>query len=75
MDIFSCIFLGFIPHGNYLLTLSGFYPALNPLSVIQYQVYCLFLLIAVVITIQFGLGWTKEEKEFDRQQKLVARAK
>lgn len=75
MDIFACIFLGFIPHGNYLLTLSGFYPDLNPLAVIQNQFYCVFLLIAVVITIQFGLGWTKEEKEFDKQQKLAAKAK
>lgn len=52
MDMFACIFLGFIPHANYLLTLNGFYPDLNPLGVIGHQYYCMFFLVAVIITIQ-----------------------
>lgn len=67
MDIFACSFLGFMPHATYMFTLTGFYPDLNPLDMIKSQYYCLFLLMAVLGTIVFGLGRTEEEKGFKRR--------
>ncbi|WP_455581969.1 Na+/H+ antiporter NhaC family protein [Dysosmobacter sp.] len=69
LDIFACAVHGLAPHAGGMLTLSGFYAALNPLAVVQYNFYCYFLIIATVITIQFGLLRTPEEKEYIRQQK------
>ena len=51
-----------------MLTLSGFYAALNPLEVVKYNFYCYFLILAAIITIQFGLLRTKEEKEYVKNQ-------
>lgn len=68
LDIFACGVHGLAPHAGGMLTLSGFYAALNPLAVVQYNFYCYFLLLAAVITIQFGLMRTPEEKEYIRQQ-------
>lgn len=67
MDIFACIFIGFMPHATYIFTLTGFYPDLNPLEMIKYQYYGIALLISVLATIFFGLGRTKEEKEFAKK--------
>lgn len=68
MDIFACAVHGLAPHAGGMLTLSGFYAALNPLEVVKYNFYCYFLLLAVIITIQFGLLRTKEEKEYIKSQ-------
>lgn len=68
MDIFACAVHGLAPHAGGMLTLSGFYAALNPLEVVKYNFYCYFLLLAVIITIQFGLLRTKEEKEYAKSQ-------
>ena len=72
LDIFACAVHGLAPHAGGMLTLSGFYSALNPLAVVQYNFYCYFLLIAAIITIQFGLLRTPEEKEYIRQQQEKA---
>jgi len=69
LDIFACAVHGLAPHAGGMLTLAGFYAALNPLAVVKYQVYCYFLLIAAIITIQFGLMRTEEEKEYIKSQK------
>ena len=71
MDIFACAVHGLAPHAGGMLTLSGFYAALNPLAVVQYQFYCYFLIIAAIITIQFGLLRTPEEKEYEKQLKAA----
>ena len=62
LDIFACGGIGLAPHANALLVLIGFYPSLNPLGVIKYVVYPLVLMIAAIVTIQFGLLRTPEEK-------------
>lgn len=72
LDIFACAVHGMAPHGGGMLTLSGFYAALNPLLVVKYNVYCIFLMIAAIVTIQFGLMRTKEEKEYIQQQKQAS---
>lgn len=72
LDILACAVHGLAPHAGGMLTLSGFYAALNPLAVLQYNFYCYFLIFAAVITIQFGLLRTPEEKEYIRQQKEAA---
>lgn len=62
LDIFSCVIQGIIPHGGQLLlctTLTG----LSPLAVLSANYYIYLLAIAAVVTIQFGLLRTKEEKE------------
>lgn len=69
LDIFACAVHGLAPHAGGMLTLSGFYAALNPLAVVKYNFYCYFLILAAVITIQFGLLRTPEEKEYARQAK------
>ena len=69
LDIFACAVHGLAPHAGGMLTLSGFYAALNPLAVVQYNFYCYFLIIAALVTIHFGLLRTPEEKEYARQEK------
>ena len=69
LDIFACAVHGLAPHAGGMLTLSGFYAALNPLAVVKYNFYSYFLILAAVITIQFGLLRTPEEKEYARQAK------
>ena len=69
LDIFACAVHGLAPHAGGMLTLSGFYAALNPLAVVQYNFYCYFLIIAALVTIHLGLLRTPEEKEYARQEK------
>ena len=71
LDIFACAVHGLAPHAGGMLTLSGFYAALNPLAVVQYNFYCYFLIIAALATIHFGLLRTPEEKEYARQEKAA----
>ena len=62
LDIFSCVVQGIIPHGGQMLlccTLTG----LSPFTVLSANYYQYALGIAAIITIQFGLLKTKEEKE------------
>ena len=61
MDISACCFQSFIPHGGQIMlciALTG----LSPLDIIGAAYYPIFLALATVITIQFGLMKTKEEK-------------
>ena len=62
LDIFSCVVQGIIPHGGQMLlcvTLTG----LSPFEIIPMTFYPLLLAVATIITVQFGLMKTKEEKE------------
>ncbi|WP_298021222.1 Na+/H+ antiporter NhaC family protein [uncultured Dysosmobacter sp.] len=62
LDISSCVFQSFIPHGGQLMlciTLTG----LSPFKVVSASYYPMLLAVATIITIQFGLLKTKEEKE------------
>ena len=61
LDIFSCAVQGIIPHGGQMLlasTLTG----LSPFAIVIDSYYPFLLAIAAIITIQFGLLRTKEEK-------------
>lgn len=61
LDISACVFQSFIPHGGQIMlcmTLTG----LSPFVIIQSSYYPMLLGIAAIITIQFGLLKTKEEK-------------
>ena len=75
LDIFSCIVQGIIPHGGQVLlcmTLTG----LSPFPIIGANFYCWVLTVVSILTIQFGLGRTKEEKEgipmYDENQEVIA---
>lgn len=62
LDISACVFQSFIPHGGQLMlciTLTG----LSPFAVIAASYYPMLLAVAAIITIQFGLMKTKEEKQ------------
>ncbi len=62
LDISACVFQTFIPHGGQLMlcmSLTG----LSPFIIIKSSYYSMLLAIAAIITIQFGLLKTKEEKE------------
>jgi Na+/H+ antiporter NhaC len=64
MDIFSCVIQGIIPHGGQMLlasTLAG----ISPFEILKYSYYPIFLAIFAIITIQFGLLKTKEEKAYE----------
>lgn len=63
LDIFSCIVQGIIPHGGQmLLCIAIVGGTVSPISIIGYSYYLLFLVLASIITIQFGLLRTKDEK-------------
>lgn len=62
LDISACVFQSFIPHGGQLMlcmTLTG----LSPFTIIKSSYYPMLLAIATIITIQFGLMKTKEERQ------------
>ena len=61
LDIFACVVQGIIPHGGQVLlciTLTG----LSPFTIAGYGFYMYILAIVTIVTIQFGLMRTKEEK-------------
>lgn len=62
LDISACVFQSFIPHGGQIMlgiTLTG----LSPFALIGASYYPALLAAATIITIQFDLLKTKEEKE------------
>lgn len=62
MDIFACAILGLVPHDSSILLVQQ-YGGVNYLEILKYSFYPILLLVATMITIQFGLLRTKEEKE------------
>lgn len=62
LDIFACVFQSFIPHGGQMMLCMGL-TALSPFAIAKVAFYPWLLVLATVITIQFGLLRTKEEKE------------
>lgn len=61
LDIFGCIVPGFSPMSSAILTVVTM-TALSPLQLISRSYYLFFLLIFTLVTIQFDLLKTKEEK-------------
>ncbi|MDC7286571.1 Na+/H+ antiporter NhaC family protein [Blautia schinkii] len=61
LDIGACLGAMIVPHGTCMLMVQEA-AGCDYLDVLKYEFYPLFLLIAVVVTIQFGLLRTKEEK-------------
>lgn len=62
LDIFACAFLALMPHDGGMLIVTSL-AKVSPIEVLKYSYYIFVLIIAGVITIQFGLLRTKEEKE------------
>lgn len=62
LDIFACSFLALMPHDGGMLIVTSL-ANVSPIEVLKYSFYIFALIIAGVITIQFGLLRTKEEKE------------
>lgn len=61
LDIFACAFIALLPHDGGMLIVTGLSGA-SPIEVLKYSFYIFALIFAAVITIQFGLLRTKEEK-------------
>ena len=68
LDIFSCVSLGIAPHAGGMLFATAM-SGLSPLDILQYSFYPVTLTIATVITIQFGLLRTPEEKQAVLEEK------
>ena len=62
-----------IPHDGGIMMLTAL-SGDSPFTVLKYSFYPVALLIATIVTIQFGLLRTKEEKEFAKQQEAAAAA-
>lgn len=61
LDISACVFQSFIPHGGQLMLCMGM-TALSPFTILRVSYYPVLLALATIVTIQFGLMKTKEEK-------------
>lgn len=61
LDIFACAFLALCPHDGGMLIVTGL-SGVAPTAVLAHSYYIFGLILAAVITIQFGLLRTKEEK-------------
>jgi len=62
LDIFSCAILGLVPHDSSIL-LTQQYGGVTYLEILKCNFYPVLLLVATMITIQFGIMRTNEEKE------------
>ena len=62
LDIWSCVIQGIVPQGGQIL-LAMELAKRSPIEVIKYNYYPFLLAIVTIITIQFGIMRTKEEKE------------
>lgn len=65
LDIFACAFLAMAPHDGGMLIVTGL-AKLSPIEVLKHSYYMFALIIFTLITIQFGLLRTKEEKSTDK---------
>ncbi|MBR2028584.1 MAG: Na+/H+ antiporter NhaC family protein [Oscillospiraceae bacterium] len=68
VDIFACAFLALMPHDGGMLIVTEL-AGCSPIEVLKYSFYIFALIISMCVTIQFGLGRTKEEKEFEAANK------
>lgn len=73
VDIFACGFMMLIPHDGGIMMLTAL-SGDSPFTVLKYSFYPVALLIATIVTIQFGLLRTKEEKEYEKAKKAAAKA-
>lgn len=68
IDIFACGTLALCPHDGGMLIMTGM-GHVSPIDILKFAYYPVFLIIATLITIKFGLLRTSEEKEFARLAK------
>ena len=68
IDIFACGTLALCPHDGGMLIMTGM-GHVSPIDILKFAYYPVFLIIATLITIKFGLLRTPEEKEFARLAK------
>ncbi|MGM9590016.1 MAG: Na+/H+ antiporter NhaC family protein, partial [Faecousia sp.] len=68
LDIGACLAIMIVPHGMAVMMVQEQFNC-SYLDMMKYNFYPLFLAIAVIITIQFGLMRTKEEKG-EKEQKV-----
>ena len=68
IDIFACGILALCPHDGGMLIMTGM-GHVSPLDILKFAYYPVFLIIATLITIKFGLLRTPEEKQFARMAK------
>ena len=68
IDIFACGILALCPHDGGMLIMTGM-GNVSPIDILKFAYYPVFLIIATLITIKFGLLRTPEEKEFARMAK------
>ncbi|WP_029409749.1 Na+/H+ antiporter NhaC family protein [Treponema pedis] len=61
LDIFACAFLALCPHDGGMLIVTGL-SGVAPTAVLAHSYYIFGLIAATIVTIQFGLLRTKEEK-------------
>ena len=75
LDIFSCIVQGMRPYSAQVLLCASF-AGISPLAVVGNNFYCMVLAVVTLLTIHFGLGWTKEEKNgvklYDEDLNVIA---
>lgn len=73
LDIFSCVVQVIAPHAGGMLLITSM-AAISPIDVLRFSFYPLLLGIAAIITIQFGLMRTKEEKAAIAEEKKAKAA-
>lgn len=69
IDIFSCAILMVVPHDSGCLLVQQ-YSGCSYLEIVKYSFYPVLLVLFTVVTIQFGLLMTKEEKEAVKMEKI-----
>lgn len=67
LDIGACLAIMIVPHGMAVMMVEEQFNC-SYLDMMKYNFYPLFLAIAVIITIQFGLMRTKGEKDIAKKE-------
>ncbi len=70
LDIFSCVLLEFAPHTGSMVLLTTLANC-SPVDIFKGAYYAMALGVCAIITIQFGLLRTKEEKEYDSKRPTI----